>query len=240
MDPAIFNAPLTDAEIDELDHVLLYEADVEDSMTLDMLDGYLHALAIGPTTVHPRRWMPRIWGESFTAMMPPVKDIDELNRILSLITRLSNSIIANLEDPDGAMIVPLWSTFKDGDRERDDAEIWAYGFITGMKLCEADWAPLLTSEQGQAWLRPIQLLGEDDFGPEQDALTKTPADREKLSLEIPDAVLAMYQFWLPHRNAVYERQVAETMRTKVGRNEPCPCGSGKKFKKCCGVAAELH
>ncbi|MBT8004846.1 MAG: hypothetical protein HN578_18205, partial [Rhodospirillales bacterium] len=23
---------------------------------------------------------------------------------------------------------------------------------------------------------------------------------------------------------------------KVGRNEPCPCGSGKKFKKCCGAA----
>ncbi|WP_371740172.1 SEC-C metal-binding domain-containing protein [Bradyrhizobium sp. CCBAU 51765] len=22
--------------------------------------------------------------------------------------------------------------------------------------------------------------------------------------------------------------------TKVGRNEPCPCGSGKKYKKCCG------
>jgi preprotein translocase subunit SecA len=24
---------------------------------------------------------------------------------------------------------------------------------------------------------------------------------------------------------------------KVGRNDPCPCGSGKKYKKCCGVAA---
>ena len=23
-------------------------------------------------------------------------------------------------------------------------------------------------------------------------------------------------------------------RAKVGRNEPCPCGSGKKYKKCCG------
>jgi preprotein translocase subunit SecA len=22
---------------------------------------------------------------------------------------------------------------------------------------------------------------------------------------------------------------------KVGRNDPCPCGSGKKYKKCCGV-----
>jgi hypothetical protein len=25
-------------------------------------------------------------------------------------------------------------------------------------------------------------------------------------------------------------------RVKVGRNVPCPCGSGKKFKKCCGSA----
>lgn len=24
------------------------------------------------------------------------------------------------------------------------------------------------------------------------------------------------------------------MHQKVGRNEPCPCGNGKKFKKCCG------
>jgi uncharacterized protein YchJ len=25
-------------------------------------------------------------------------------------------------------------------------------------------------------------------------------------------------------------------KAKVGRNEPCPCGSGKKYKKCCGAA----
>jgi uncharacterized protein YecA (UPF0149 family) len=23
--------------------------------------------------------------------------------------------------------------------------------------------------------------------------------------------------------------------SKIGRNEPCPCGSGKKYKKCCGL-----
>jgi SWIM/SEC-C metal-binding protein len=28
-----------------------------------------------------------------------------------------------------------------------------------------------------------------------------------------------------------KRRIAEK---KVGRNEPCPCGSGKKYKKCCG------
>lgn len=42
---------------------------------------------------------------------------------------------------------------------------------------------------------------------------------------------------------VYAGQVEETVETfrrespKVGRNDPCPCGSGKKFKKCCGAAA---
>jgi SWIM/SEC-C metal-binding protein len=30
-----------------------------------------------------------------------------------------------------------------------------------------------------------------------------------------------------------------TVSTKVGRNDPCPCGSRKKFKKCCGVAGSV-
>ena len=27
----------------------------------------------------------------------------------------------------------------------------------------------------------------------------------------------------------------QKVEEKVGRNEPCPCGSGKKYKKCCGA-----
>jgi preprotein translocase subunit SecA len=30
------------------------------------------------------------------------------------------------------------------------------------------------------------------------------------------------------------RQDRQAVSTKIGRNEPCPCGSGKKYKKCCG------
>lgn len=29
------------------------------------------------------------------------------------------------------------------------------------------------------------------------------------------------------------KELATTGRSKIGRNDPCPCGSGKKFKKCC-------
>ena len=40
-----------------------------------------------------------------------------------------------------------------------------------------------------------------------------------------------------YEDAVPNPKPATRHVQKVGRNEPCPCGSGKKFKKCCGVAA---
>jgi uncharacterized protein len=237
MTPLAFE-PLSDEELDELDHFMLQEVDCDEGMTLDMLDGYLHAIAIGPKTLMPRQWMPAIWGDG-DSMMPPVESIEKLNQILGLIMRMFNSIIAGLEE-DPPEICPQWCTQEYRGREYDDAEGWAYGFTQGVHLCQAEWAPLLQTPQGQAWYRPIGLLGEDDFGADQDALTKTPAMRSKLALQIPEAVVAMHRHWLPYRRAVYEREVAKAMQPKVGRNEPCPCGSGKKFKKCCGAAANLH
>ena len=231
-------SPLSDDELDELDNFLLFEANCDEGMTMDTLDGYLHAIAIGPVTMMPRQWMPGIWGEG-DSMMPPMESIEMLNRILELIMRLFNSIIAGLEEQPRE-IYPLWCTQEFRGKEYDDAEGWAYGFSEGVKLCKREWLPLLETPQGQAWYRPIGLLGEDDFGADQDALTKTPAMRSKLALQIPEAVVAIYEHWLPLRQAVYEREVAKTLQVKVGRNEPCPCGSGKKFKKCCGAAANLH
>ena len=37
----------------------------------------------------------------------------------------------------------------------------------------------------------------------------------------------------PFEEHEYEEQEPLPPKTKVGRNDPCPCGSGKKFKKCC-------
>ena len=237
MTPLAFE-PLSDEELDELDHFMRHEVNCDEGMTLDMLDGYLHAIAIGPKNLMPQQWMPSIWGKG-DSMMPPVESIDKLNRILGLIMRMFNSIITGLEE-DPPEIYPQWCAQEYRGREYDDAEGWAYGFTQGVHLCQAEWAPLLQTPQGQAWYRPIGLLGEDDFGPEQDALTKTPAMRSKLALQIPEAVVAMHRYWLPYRHAVYEREVAKAMQPRVGRNEPCPCGSSKKFKKCCGAAANLH
>jgi uncharacterized protein len=197
------NRPLSDAEIDELDRFLLY-ADVEDSMTLDMLDGYLHALAVGPTRPTPQEWLPRIWSEDHKDMMPPTRDAGEARRMVDLVQRLYRSIVQRLEDPRGASMAPLWSSFEDAGEERDDAQIWACGFLDGLELCRDDWQPLLDTPEGQAWLRPLRLLGEQAPGAEHEDLSATAAAREKLSHEIPDAVLSMHEYWRASRRAEAE------------------------------------
>ena len=74
--------PLSEAEFNELDQFLLYDVDTEDVMTLDMVDGFLHAIAVGPTTIQPKRWLPKIWGTK--EMMPPMDSIEQLNHMLGL------------------------------------------------------------------------------------------------------------------------------------------------------------
>ena len=34
--------------------------------------------------------------------------------------------------------------------------------------------------------------------------------------------------------------VDQLVMHRVGRNEPCPCGSGRKYKQCCGAAGRLE
>ena len=56
--------------------------------------------------------------------------------------------------------------------------------------------------------------------------------------ELADNVVALHAYWNAAREAAAERLQQRALphrraTPKVGRNELCPCGSGKKFKKCC-------
>ncbi|MGV0959417.1 MAG: UPF0149 family protein [Limnohabitans sp.] len=231
-------APLSDEELEELDQFLLYGVDNDEAMTLDTLDGYLHAIAIGPQTIMPSKWLPKVWGEN-SAMMPPMENIDQLNHIMGLVMRLYNSIIHGFGHKP-PLVAPYWNTYQYDIGEFEEADGWAYGFTEGVALNRADWKPLFDSPLGQQWYRPIGLLGEEAFSADQDELTKTPEQREQLAQQIEDSLVNIHAFWLPLRETIHERETAQRLRTKVGRNEHCPCGSGKKFKKCCGSASELH
>ena len=87
-------APLTDAELSELDHFLAFEVDADEVMMIDMLDGFLHAIAAGPTTIIRSGGCLR---SGALAPSPPMESINRLNQVMSLIMRHFNSIIAGLE-----------------------------------------------------------------------------------------------------------------------------------------------
>ena len=44
----------------------------------------------------------------------------------------------------------------------------------------------------------------------------------------------MDYFLCPPHHVEAIKEIGDPTATKVGRNEPCPCKSGKKYKKCCG------
>jgi len=239
--PSRITVPLSDEEIEELDQFLLSDALSDEGMTLDSLDGYLTAIVVGPTTVMPSRWLPRIGGPEKDDA-PEFESLEQAQRIIDLIMRHMNGIVESLQhDPDA--FEPLFSERHYQGRAYIDGEMWAHGFIDGIALNRADWQPLFDDASACEALHPLRLLGADEVSAEEDALTRTPAQRESLARQIPAGVAAIYRFWLPWREAILQRTVATTIQRnqpKVGRNDPCPCGSGQKFKKCCGAAGSLH
>jgi uncharacterized protein len=55
--------------------------------------------------------------------------------------------------------------------------------------------------------------------------------REECEENLPQAVTNIYRFWIAQRGVKTIRRED----ARIGRNDPCPCGSGKKFKKCCSA-----
>jgi len=235
--------PLSEEERNELDRFLMSEATSEETMSLDTLDGYLTAIVVGPTTLDFGQWFSGIWGPK-KEDAPKFKTMEDAQHIIDLIIRQMTGIVSDLEeDPDH--IAPLFNTrsYPGNPRVYTDAEMWAYGFMCGIDLCRKDWQPFFDDPNNAKVLRPLHLLGSDDVTPRENALTRTPEQREKLGLQIPDSVAWIYRFWLPYRQAIYERTVATTIQknqAKIGRNDLCPCGSELKFINCCGAATLLH
>jgi uncharacterized protein len=100
---------------------------------------------------------------------------------------------------------------------------------------------------------PFLRLGTDDGI----CITTASGDAEKWMNEIEPSLAKMHAYWKDNPasqpgGVVQEefhpggrKEVGQVVRggPKVGRNDPCPCGSGKKFKKCCGTndaPAALH
>jgi uncharacterized protein len=222
--------PLTDKEFDELDQFLLSDRSPDDAMTMDMLHGYLTAVAIGPETIMPAEWLPRVWGDD-AGIGPKFKNGKEQERILNLIMRFMNEVLVTFEVAPKEF-EPLFVEHEYEGQTLIDAEAWCWGFWEGMELRPDSWAAIWDSEVAPL-MQPIYLLGADEIAEDELPLVEDPVKAHKLAIELEANLPDIYRFWVPRRKAPV--QTVKRDEPKVGRNDDCPCGSGKKYKKCCGA-----
>jgi uncharacterized protein len=222
--------PLSDEEFDELDDFLLSDRCAEDAMTMDTLHGFLTALVIGPQEVLMAEWLPRVWG-SESKDLPRFKSPKEAERISALIARSMNEIAITLEVAPKEY-EPLFCEHEHEGKSLLDGEAWAWGFWEGIQMRAQEWEPIFHSNLKDL-MRPIYLLGSDELEEEEVLLLNDPVKAHKLAVEVESAIPHIYRHWLPHRKSAVETVLREG--PKVGRNDTCTCGSGKKFKKCCGA-----
>ncbi len=91
-------------------------------------------------------------------------------------------------------------------------------------------APPLVATQPHIYAKLAELLAEDV---KEAAMT---ADTASTIIKPTEVVIEAFDAALSGRRPG-ERQGTVVATEKVGRNEPCPCGSGKKYKKCHGLEA---
>jgi uncharacterized protein len=223
--------PLTDEELDELDDFLMSEATGEDAMDISMLDGFLTALSIGPNNLPPSQWLPVVWGSSMAWQSQA-----QANRMTTLVLRHANDILLYLRGEPESFDPLLYQREKDG-RTISIIDEWCTGFVRGMALDEEGWRPLMEAEEGEDMLYPILLYGTETGWAELEAHPELESRHEEYVASLGECVLAMLAWWLPIRKA---KSTVRRDEPKVGRNDLCPCGSGEKFKKCCGGQKILH
>lgn len=225
------SGPLTDEELDELDRFLLSDATGEDAMDISMLDGFLTALAVGPSTLSPNRWMPLVWGGDVVWASR-----QQMDRMTTLVFRHANDILLYLRDDPDTFEPLLYEREEDGESIPVIDE-WCTGFVKGMALDEAGWQSLMEAEEGEELLYPILLYGTETGWDELEQNPQIAARQAEFAAMLGDSVMAIMEWWLPVRKA---GSTVRREEPKVGRNDLCPCGSGKKFKKCCGGQKVLH
>lgn len=223
---------LSGRELDRLETFLLETSGLSQPMNLEMLDGYLTALIVGPDTILPGDWLPFVWDIYGEGQSPEFKSAEQATVIMGIIMRLMNSIIDTLDESEDAYEpLPDLVEYADEDDRRRSLRSWCIGFLLGTDLKEDSWDALYQDKDAFISVSAIEVVS----GMFPDELQITEEESYEFWEAVPEAVLNIRAFWMPYRERAF-RQLKAREGMNPGRNDPCPCGSGLKFKKCCGKA----
>jgi uncharacterized protein len=216
---------------DELEQALLALDDR--AMVLEELDGFIAGLLVLPEPIPPGEWFARVVGLS-TGPRSPFADLDHANDVLDLVMDYYDAIATILaRHPERYQ-----PRFPVDDKNGDVIwELWIDGFAAAI------------NSRRQAFERYASVGGEvataarelkTIIGAAFDWDSNT-VEYDSLSKEAPETIRASVMTLHRYRQATQpaisfaDQPNPFAHVRKVGRNEPCPCGSGRKYKHCCGA-----
>jgi uncharacterized protein len=200
-----------------------------EAMQLSELDGFMAGVIVCPELIMPSEWLPHIWGGEDG---DPVFDgIEQLQETVDLVMKHYNAIARALHRGEG--YTPIF----DVDPRHGGVEwnIWIRGFERAMELRPAGWTMVMEGDDEDAGtalagIAALITIVRDDGELDGEAVK-----------ELTAAAPTLIGPWILKLNAWRLRSCFDSLdefsapASKVGRNEPCPCGSGIKYKKCCGL-----
>ena len=225
---------INDSELNELEAFLLSDAVPEQAMMLHMVDGFLTSVIVGPVTL-PSTWLPLIWDWSGGGKVPKFESVEQVSRMTDLLMKMSDRIIIELLLTDDFQTLPDSAEYEREEDKDNAVKLWASGFFTGVLCNASDWDEAAADKDVLMLLSAIYMfIAQDDDSVSPPILIE---ELRNLWKSIPECVRVINEFWHLGQRPEIARgngMAIATEAERTGRNEPCPCGSGKKFKKCCG------
>ncbi len=208
--------------------------------------GFLFAVACEPEMIRPEEWIELILGGDGER---PLSD-DETESIIEALLSLFNWAQAGIGEGKAAL-PPGCSIHADAMANFDpasDLSQWSQGFMWGNDWAGSEeWvglAPESMDNEIGALLMTLSFFSSrkiaEAFHAETSKQAGAPSFDEMagvMSTLVPGAVEDYGLFAFAVRRAVEEAKAdgePEANEPPVSRNAPCPCGSGKKYKACCG------
>jgi uncharacterized protein len=226
--------PLDTDQLDHLDRLLEQRAVPFGGWSLEMLDGYLSARAVSPAPGNDD-WASLVWGDK----PPRWESANEAAEVAALLAGLEATVAKRLRTGDDLPLAlqPLIALPEDPDADHPDeldiGRAWAEGFFRAVEEAKDAWDAWLDAED---WIEEIFLLLDElvtgELAVEPGEAPETLAYNERMDTvaSIPGMLADLHAHRL---EALTPREPVRRAATP-GRNDPCPCGSGKKYKACCG------
>jgi uncharacterized protein len=204
---------------------ILADLPIDDPMLLTELDGYLTGLAVAPELPPLGEWLPPIWGGQYGERAPFADAID-VQLFEDMVVARRNEIVRDLARH---KLQPIF----DVDERNGEViwEEWAQGFSMAMQLRPDQWSATADGDNSEAAEALSYLLTLASIASDTSPLTSVEINT------ICDDAVGMIPTQVMRLHTVHEQPPAvlasDVRAAKIGRNEACPCGSGKKRKRCC-------